>query len=61
MLYGSIYIFTQKLFIKEKNRLGGKIGYEKFSDEFSHQIDTYLDLEILKATANYINEKGENE
>jgi len=58
---GSVYIFTQKLFIKEKNRLGGKIGYEIFSDEFSHQIDTYLDLEILKATANYINEKGENE
>ena len=58
---GSVYIFTQKLFIKEKNRLGGKIGHEIFSDEFSHQIDTYLDLEILKATANYINKKGENE
>ena len=27
---GSVYIFTQKLFIKEKNRLGGKIGHEIF-------------------------------
>lgn len=57
---GSIYIFTQKLFKLENNRLGGKIGYEVFSEEFSHQIDTYLDLEILKAISNYLKIKERN-
>ena len=58
---GSIYIFTQKLFVEEKNRLGGEIGYSGFPEEFSRQIDTYLDLEVLKATANYINSEGIDE
>ena len=58
---GSVYIFTQKLFMEKKNRLGGKIGYEIFPEEFGRQVDTYLDLEVLKATANYINMKGQDE
>ena len=58
---GSIYIFTQKLFVEEKNRLGGEIGYSVFPEEFGRQIDTYLDLEVLKATANYINSEGIDE
>ena len=57
---GSIYIFTQKLFKLENNRLGGEIGYEVFSEEFSYQIDTYLDLEILKAISNYLKNKERN-
>tara|TARA_B100001142_G_scaffold329452_1_gene392833 strand:+ start:3866 stop:4570 length:705 start_codon:yes stop_codon:yes gene_type:complete len=57
---GSVYIFTQKLFDLEKNRLGGKIGYEIFPEEYSYQIDTYLDLEILKAIASYLKNEGKN-
>ena len=57
---GSIYIFTQKLFHLENNRLGGKIGYEIFSEEYSYQIDTYLDLEILNAIANYLKNERKN-
>ena len=58
---GSVYIFTHTLFINEKNRLGGKIGYEIFPEEFGRQIDTYLDLEILKSIEKYINKKGSHE
>jgi len=58
---GSVYIFTQNLFINDKNRLGGKIGYEIFPEEFGRQLDTYLDLEILKSIAKYINMKGSDE
>ena len=54
---GSVYIFNPKLIIKNNNRLGGKIGYEIFPEEFGRQIDTFLDLEILRATAKYLNEK----
>ena len=57
---GSIYIFNPKLIIKNNNRLGGKIGYEIFPEEYGHQIDTFLDLEILRATAKYLNEKESN-
>ena len=58
---GSVYIFTQSLFINQKNRLGGKIGYEIFPEEFGRQLDTYLDLEILKSITKYINMKGNDE
>ena len=34
---------------------------EIFPEEFDRQVDTYLDLEVLKATANYINMKGQDE
>ena len=54
---GSVYIFNPKLIIKNNNRLGGKIGYEIFPEEFGRQIDTFLDLEILRATAKYLNKK----
>ena len=54
---GSVYIFSPKLIIKNNNRLGGKIGYEIFPEEFGRQIDTFLDLEILRATAKYLNKK----
>ena len=57
---GSVYIFYPKLIIKNNNRLGGKIGYEIFPEEFGRQIDTFLDLEILRATAKYLNKKESN-
>ena len=43
---GSVYIFTLDLFKEKNNRLGGKIGYFIFSEEYSKQIDTELDFKI---------------
>jgi len=45
---GSLYIFTRKQFDKMGNRLGGEIGYVEWSEEFSLEIDTPLDFEILE-------------
>ena len=45
---GSVYIFSYKHFMKEKNRLGGKIGYIIFPEEFSLEIDTISDFTILE-------------
>ena len=45
---GSIYIFSTKSFLLNKNRLGGKIGYIIFDEEYSHEIDTPQDLKILE-------------
>ena len=45
---GSIYIFTTTHFTSTKNRLGGKIGYIIFEEEFSHEVDTPQDLKILE-------------
>jgi len=45
---GSLYIFTRKHFDKTGNRLGGKIGYVEWPEEFSQEIDTPLDFDILE-------------
>jgi len=45
---GSLYLFTSDLFLKEKNRLGGKIGSIIFDEQFSVEIDTPNDLHILR-------------
>jgi len=45
---GSLYIFTCKQFDKTGNRLGGKIGYVEWSEEFSMEIDTPLDFDIVE-------------
>ena len=45
---GSLYIFTRKHFDKMENRLGGKIGYVEWPEEFSLEIDTPLDFDILE-------------
>jgi len=45
---GSLYIFTAKHFDKKGNRLGGKIGFVEWSEEFSQEIDTPLDFDILE-------------
>ena len=46
---GSVYIFSIEIFKKEYNRLGGKIGYFLFSEEYGRQIDTPLDFNILES------------
>ena len=45
---GSIYIFTKDSFMLNNNRLGGKIGYIIFDEEYGHEIDTPQDLKILE-------------
>ena len=45
---GSLYIFTRKHFKKTGNRLGGKIGYVAWPEEFSLEIDTPLDFEFVE-------------
>ena len=51
---GSVYIFKHNLFIKELNRLGGKIGSFIFSHEYGKQIDTPLDFELLETLGKYL-------
>ena len=46
---GSLYIFTYQNFVKHKNRLGGKIGYILFDEEFSYEIDTPTDLIVIES------------
>ena len=45
---GSLYIFKYESFLLSENRLGGKIGYVEFDEEFSHEIDTYYDFKFLE-------------
>ena len=45
---GSLYIFTRKHFEKTGNRLGGKIGYVEWPEEYSIEIDTVTDIKILE-------------
>ena len=52
---GSVYIFTLDLFKEKNNRLGGKIGYFIFSEEYSKQIDTELDFKILESIGKHLN------
>ena len=51
---GSVYIFKNKLFSVENNRLGGNIGYYIFEEEYGKQIDTPLDFKILEVIGNYL-------
>ena len=45
---GSLYIFTRKHFDKAGNRLGGKIGYVEWPVEYSIEIDTQLDFDMVE-------------
>ena len=45
---GSLYIFFRKHFEKMDNRLGGKIGYVAWPEEYSIEIDTSLDFEFVE-------------
>lgn len=48
---GSLYIFTTDHFKSKGNRLGGKIGYVIFDEEYSYEIDSERDFEILEKIA----------
>ena len=45
---GSVYVFTREHFELTKNRLGGKIGYIIFPEEYGYEIDVPKDLVILE-------------
>ena len=45
---GSFYIFKPKIFLKEKNRLFGKIGQFEMEKNSSFQLDDMIDLKIIK-------------
>ncbi len=51
---GSVYIFSVDIFEKKHNRLGGKIGYFIFSEDYGKQIDTHLDFNILESISKYL-------
>jgi len=48
---GSVYIFLLDHFIHRENRLGGKIGYTIFPEEYSPEIDTLSDFTLLEEIA----------
>ena len=45
---GSLYIFSREHFEKTGNRLGGKIGYVEWPEDYSLEIDTPLDFEFVE-------------
>ena len=49
---GSFYIFNSKKFLKNKNRLFGKIGFFIMPKRKSFQIDDYLDIKIIEKIFN---------
>ena len=52
---GSIYIFSREHFEKTRNRLGGKIGYVEWPEEYSLEIDSPLDLKFAEQIYNDLN------
>ena len=57
---GSVYVFSVDNFKKTNNRLGGKIGYFIFPEDYGKQIDTQLDFNILESISKYL-KKDKNE
>ena len=51
---GSLYIFTYNHFIKKHNRLGGKVGYTIFPEEYSGEIDTNLDFIAMQEISKHL-------
>ena len=45
---GSLYIFTRDHFEKTKNRLGGKIGYVEWPEDYGMEIDTEVDFQCVE-------------
>ena len=45
---GSLYIFTKEHFEKTENRLGGKIGYVEWPEEYGMEIDTEVDFQCVE-------------
>ena len=54
---GSLYIFTREHFEKTGNRLGGKIGYTIFSEEYCLEIDTPQDFITLETIDKSLHKK----
>ena len=54
---GSLYIFTRKHFDKTGNRLGGKIGYVEWTEDYSIEIDTQLDFDMVEKLFLFNSEK----
>lgn len=48
---GSVYVFSVNHFKRTGNRLGGKIGYTIFPEEFSPEIDISSDFTLLEEIA----------
>ena len=48
---GSLYLFTKKQYQESRNRLGGKIGYIVFDEEYSLEIDSLMDFTLLEQIA----------
>ena len=53
---GSLYITSYENLIKNKNRLGGKIGYVIFDEMYSYEIDSINDLRFLESFARNLND-----
>ena len=53
---GSLYITSYDNLLKNKNRLGGKIGYIIFDEIYSHEIDSLNDLKFLESIAKDLND-----
>ena len=51
---GSLYIFTYENLLKNKNRLGGRIGYVIFDEKYSYEIDSMTDLIVIDSIAKTI-------
>ena len=52
---GSMYIFSREHFEKTGNRLGGKIGYVQWPEEYSVEIDSPLDFKFAELIYNDLN------
>ena len=52
---GSLYIFSRNHFETTGNRLGGKIGYVQWPEEYSIEIDTPLDFKLAEQIYNTLN------
>lgn len=46
---GSVYLFSRRHFAETGNRLGGKIGYYVFPEEYAAEIDSLADFRYLES------------
>lgn len=53
---GAFYITTRDNFLKSNNIVNGKVGFIVMPQIFSFEIDTYEDLELVKAASSIIDE-----
>lgn len=46
---GSFYIFKKRVYLKDKNRLCGEIGYHIMPEQYSYEIDTENDFKVIES------------